>query len=128
MASQESFPEFDVHKTKAGGFAAPPEHRQPIEISVDDRKVEAFEDEPLIEPINRSGRELAQVCYHPQLGPIETCDTCMVEINGILVRACGTKPERGMRSAHRQHRGAGRATRGLRPDSRQPPLVLHGLR
>ncbi len=97
MAPQESFPEFDVHKTKAGGFAATPEKRRRFEISIDGRKVEAFEDEPLIEAINRSGRKLAQVCYHPQLGPIETCDTCMVEINGTLVRACGTKPERGMR-------------------------------
>src|SRR5947199_10682480 len=44
--------------------------------------------ERLIDAINRAGIELAQVCYHPQLGAIQTCDTCMVEIDGKLVRAC----------------------------------------
>ena len=44
----------------------------------------------LIEVINRTDNEFAQACYHPQLVPIQTCDTCMVEINGQLVRACGT--------------------------------------
>src|SRR5271169_9831 len=46
--------------------------------------------ERLIDVINRAAIELPQVCYHPQLGPIETCDTCMVEVNGKLVRACAT--------------------------------------
>jgi formate dehydrogenase major subunit len=96
MAPQESFPEYNVHKNKAGGFKPTPDKRSRFEISVDGRYCEAFEGEPLIETINRAGCELAQVCYHPQLGPIETCDTCMVEVNGTLVRACGTKPERGM--------------------------------
>ena len=34
--------------------------------------------ERLIDIINRSGNMIPQVCYHPQLGPIQTCDTCMV--------------------------------------------------
>ncbi len=46
--------------------------------------------ERLIDIINRSGISIPQVCYHPQLGPIQTCDTCMVEMDGKLVRACGT--------------------------------------
>ena len=128
MAPQESFPEFDVHKTKAGGFAATPEKRRRVEISIDGRKVEAFEDEPLIEAINRSGQKLPQVCYHPQLGPIQTCDTCMVEVDGTLVRACAHRAVRRHASGHQLRRRAGRATRGLRPDSRQPPALLHGLR
>ena len=52
--------------------------------------------ERLIDAINRSGVEIPQVCYHPQLGPIQTCDTCMVEVDGKLVRACGTAAEEGM--------------------------------
>ena len=47
--------------------------------------------ERLIDVINRSGVEIAQVCYHPQLGPIQTCDTCMVEVDGKLARACGPR-------------------------------------
>jgi formate dehydrogenase major subunit len=46
--------------------------------------------ERLIDTINRSGILIPQVCYHSQLGPIQTCDTCMVEMDGKLVRACGT--------------------------------------
>ncbi len=44
-----------------------------------------------------SGHQLPQVCYHPQLGPIQTCDTCMVEADGKLVRACSTLAADGMR-------------------------------
>src|ERR1700722_10286343 len=51
----------------------------------------------LIEVINAAGIELPQVCYHPQLGPIETCDTCMVEVNGKLVRACAAVVVDGMK-------------------------------
>ena len=52
--------------------------------------------ERLIDLIHRSGVEIPQVCYHHQLGPIQTCDTCMVEVDGKLVRACGTMASDGM--------------------------------
>jgi len=52
--------------------------------------------ERLIDVINRCGAEIPQVCYHPQLGPVQTCDTCMVEVDGKLVRACGTLALDGM--------------------------------
>lgn len=61
--------------------------------------------ERLIDVINRAaathsgatdGHQLPQVCYHPQLGPIQTCDTCMVEADGKLVRACSTMAVDGM--------------------------------
>ncbi len=60
--------------------------------------------ESLIEAINRAAIALPQVCYHEQLGPIQTCDTCMVEVAvegkpGNLVRACGTKVVPGMQVA-----------------------------
>ncbi|MBA4017947.1 MAG: formate dehydrogenase subunit alpha [Pirellula sp.] len=44
--------------------------------------------ERLIDVIQRAAVELPAVCYHPQLGPLQTCDTCMVEVDGQLVRAC----------------------------------------
>jgi formate dehydrogenase major subunit len=47
-------------------------------------------EERLIDLINRCGIDIPQVCYHPQLGPIQSCDTCMVEVDGKLVRACAT--------------------------------------
>src|SRR3569833_1471252 len=61
-------------------------------IRIDGLPVEVVEGERLVDTINRAGVPLPQICYLPQLGPIQTCDTCMVELNNELVRACGTQP------------------------------------
>ncbi len=53
--------------------------------------------ERLLDVMNRAGSHVPQVCYHPQMGPIQTCDTCMVEVGGKLVRACGTLAADGMK-------------------------------
>jgi formate dehydrogenase major subunit len=69
-----------------------------VAITLDGATIAAAEGDRLVEVINRimPARHLPQVCYHPQLGPIETCDTCMVEVNGKLVRACATPVAAGM--------------------------------
>src|ERR1700751_248538 len=59
-------------------------------VTIDGSSYEAEAGERLIDVINRCGKEIPQVCYHPQLGPIQTCDTCIVEVDGKLTRACGT--------------------------------------
>jgi len=61
-----------------------------IGLKIDGVVHEATSGERLLDVINRAGVKISQVCYHPQLGPIQTCDTCMVEINGKLMRACAT--------------------------------------
>jgi formate dehydrogenase major subunit len=61
-----------------------------IRVTIDGVVHEAMSGEHLIDVINRAGINISQVCYHPQLGPIQTCDTCMVETNGRLKRACAT--------------------------------------
>src|SRR5262245_54236858 len=66
-------------------------------IDIDGNLLQATADERLIDVINRGDSKVPQVCYHPQLGPIQTCDTCMVEVDGKLVRACGTTVLPGMR-------------------------------
>jgi formate dehydrogenase major subunit len=67
-------------------------------ITLDGASVPVATGELLVDIVNRArpDRHLAQVCYHPQMGPIETCDTCMVEVNGKLVRACATQAVAGM--------------------------------
>ncbi len=62
----------------------------PMTTTIDGKPQAIQPGERLIDLINRCGIEVPQVCYHPQLGPIQTCDTCMVEVDGKLVRACGT--------------------------------------
>jgi len=68
-----------------------------ISLTINGVAREATLGERLIDVINRAGVKISQVCYHPQLGPIQTCDTCMVETNGQLVRACATAASAGMK-------------------------------
>jgi formate dehydrogenase major subunit len=67
-----------------------------ITIRIDSTWVEALEGELLLTALKSAGVALPKVCYHPQLGPIRTCDTCMVEIDGELRRACDTHCTPGM--------------------------------
>jgi formate dehydrogenase major subunit len=66
-------------------------------ISLNDAEQKVSEGQRLIDVINRAGVELPQVCYHRQLGPVQTCDTCMIEVDGALVRACATLVKDGMK-------------------------------
>jgi formate dehydrogenase major subunit len=67
-----------------------------VKVTIDGNIHEAKDGERLIDVINRTGTALAQVCYLPQLGPIQSCDTCMVEVDGKLLRACGNNVAAGM--------------------------------
>ena len=67
-----------------------------IRLVLDGREVDAKPDELLIDLLLRREEKVPAVCYHHQLGPIQTCDTCMVEVNGQLVRACATRLSSGM--------------------------------
>ncbi|WP_333677145.1 formate dehydrogenase subunit alpha [Dyella sp.] len=51
--------------------------------------------ERLIDAFIRVGIAVPHVCYLKTLGPLETCDTCLVEVNGKLVRACSTHAQAG---------------------------------
>src|SRR5271170_7530074 len=61
-----------------------------VNISIDGYTIAANEGELLVEAILRE-KEIPHICYHSALmGPIQTCDTCLVEVDGKMVRACGT--------------------------------------
>ncbi|BAQ11052.1 molybdopterin oxidoreductase [Bacillus sp. OxB-1] len=68
-------------------------------IWLDDLPVDTREGETLIQMLNRIGVEHPQICHLPEVDPIETCDTCIVEVDGALVRACSTVAMDGMRVA-----------------------------
>jgi len=68
-----------------------------VKVAIDGVVQEVRPDELLIDLINRAGGSVPHVCYHPQLGPVQTCDTCMVEIDGRLIRACATAVADGMK-------------------------------
>ncbi|HWW84319.1 MAG TPA: formate dehydrogenase subunit alpha [Vicinamibacterales bacterium] len=70
--------------------------RGAVRLTIDGIARDARQDEPLVDAIERSGVSIPHVCYHPQLGAIQTCDTCMVEVDGQLVRGCATVAVDGM--------------------------------
>src|SRR6202051_4146961 len=62
-----------------------------VEMSLDGTPGAPRQGELLVEAILRE-KDIPHICYHsPLMGPIQTCDTCLVEIDGKLVRSCGTK-------------------------------------
>jgi formate dehydrogenase major subunit len=67
-----------------------------IRVTIDGVVHEAISGERLIDVINRAVIKISQVCYHLQLGPIQTRDTCMVETNWQLVRTCATTASAAM--------------------------------
>jgi len=70
-----------------------------VEIHVNGNPVVATQGEMLVDAILRHDAKFPHVCYLEPLGPIKTCDTCMVEVNGQLVRACATPVAAGMKAA-----------------------------
>ncbi|MCU1286368.1 MAG: putative formate dehydrogenase [Acidobacteriales bacterium] len=70
---------------------------QVVDVTINGMQYKTNSQERLVDVINRAGIKLSQVCYHPQLGPIQTCDTCLVEVDGNLVRACATPVSSGMK-------------------------------
>src|SRR5439155_24850590 len=72
------------------------EDKTVLKVAIDGVVQEAQPDELLIDLINRIGGSVPHVCYHPQLGPGQARDTCLVEQNGRLCRACATRADDGM--------------------------------
>jgi formate dehydrogenase major subunit len=79
-------------------------------VLVDGRPLTPNGARTILELLNASGVDLPQVCYHPSLGAVRTCDTCLVELDGRLVRACATPVSAGQRVSV----GSARATAARR--------------
>lgn len=50
----------------------------------------------ILQAINSQNISHPQICYIPEVDPLRTCDTCIVEVNGKLLRACSTIVQDGM--------------------------------
>lgn len=70
------------------------DHLPECSITVNGQTTRALVGERLIDALQRTlggtKSEVPHVCYLEELGPIQTCDTCMVEVDGALVRSCAT--------------------------------------
>ncbi|AXF56978.1 formate dehydrogenase subunit alpha [Salicibibacter kimchii] len=65
------------------------------EIKVNGNRLQAKENQSVLDVLTEHDIEVPSLCYHPSLGAIETCDTCIVSVNGELVRSCSAKVKDG---------------------------------
>ncbi|RFU68192.1 formate dehydrogenase subunit alpha [Bacillus sp. V59.32b] len=61
-----------------------------LQININGVEMETTDNQTVLQMLSDSSIEVPSVCYHPSLGPIETCDTCIVNVNGEFVRSCST--------------------------------------
>ncbi|MDI7741740.1 formate dehydrogenase subunit alpha [Lysinibacillus fusiformis] len=66
------------------------------QIKINGVPYEVAEGATILDTINQNGIDHPQICHVPAVDPIQTCDTCIVEVGGKLVRSCSTKAIDGM--------------------------------
>lgn len=67
-----------------------------VTITIDGRPAEAQPGESVLNVARRMGMDIPTLCYLEKCGPLNTCQVCLVKINGKLVPSCGTKAVPGM--------------------------------
>lgn len=67
-----------------------------VRVSIEGQTHEATSGTSLLELLRTQGRSVPALCYHPKLGPIQTCDACLVVADGVVVRSCATPVREGM--------------------------------
>ncbi len=65
-------------------------------IFIDKKAFNVENGKTILEAMTENNIDITHVCYNPALGPIESCDTCIVKANGKYVRSCSTKIEDNM--------------------------------
>lgn len=75
-----------------------------VTITIDNKRYEGKQGSTILEMINQHEIPHPQICYVPEVDPIETCDTCIAEVNGRLMRSCSTKISSNMNIFLSSHR------------------------
>lgn len=67
-------------------------------IIIDGIKIEAEDDENILECALRSGIYIPHLCYHPDLTPLGSCRLCIVQVEGQdnIIPSCTLKAEEGL--------------------------------
>ncbi|GIN92444.1 putative formate dehydrogenase YrhE [Siminovitchia terrae] len=65
-------------------------------IKINGSSYDFQEGKTILEIINENQIPHPQICHLPEVDPIQTCDTCIVEVDGRLVRSCATPAVHGM--------------------------------
>ncbi|MEH7502763.1 formate dehydrogenase subunit alpha [Neobacillus drentensis] len=67
-----------------------------VTVSINGVRQVVEENGRILDYLIAQGTEHPHICYSEITGPIQTCDTCMCEIDGKLMRACSTTFASGM--------------------------------
>ncbi len=64
-------------------------------VTIDGERIQVKGSGTVMEMLKALNIPIPDVCFHPSLGAIETCNTCIVKVNGNLVRSCSTEIKSG---------------------------------
>ena len=70
--------------------------KESFSLTIDGRSVEVQPGESVLTAARKLGVDIPTLCYLEKCGPLNTCQVCLVKLNGRLVPSCGTKVEPGM--------------------------------
>ncbi|PEZ06355.1 formate dehydrogenase subunit alpha [Bacillus sp. AFS018417] len=84
-----------------------------IRVTVDGTEYISSGKKTILQLLNERELEHPQICHVPEVDPIQTCDTCIVEVNGKLMRACSTKLEDGMHIERKSKRAVEAQTEAM---------------
>ncbi|HDX9589719.1 TPA: formate dehydrogenase subunit alpha [Bacillus pseudomycoides] len=86
---------------------------QKIRVTVDGTECISSSKKTILQLLNERELEHPQICHVPEVDPIQTCDTCIVEVNGKLMRACSTNLEEGMHIERKSKRAVEAQTEAM---------------
>lgn len=66
-------------------------------LQINGKDVKAKEGVSVLSILRENGIYIPAICFNESLGPLQTCDTCVVEIDGKLARACSSIVKEGMK-------------------------------
>ncbi|WP_235426963.1 formate dehydrogenase subunit alpha [Cohnella kolymensis] len=69
---------------------------QTFTIKLNGEDLPVQQGQSILQAADANGSYIPHICYHKQLGAIQSCDTCMVEADGQIVRSCATEARPGM--------------------------------
>lgn len=93
-----------------------------IKYTANGKDYTALEGQTVLQALMGEGVEVPHVCYQQNLGSIETCDTCIVEVDGKMVRSCATPLQAGAQVDH-----SSKKVRDIQSEATQRLLKNHEL-
>ncbi len=67
-----------------------------LTITIDGRPVEVQQGESVLTAARKLSIDIPTLCFLEKCGPLNSCQVCLVKLNGKLVPSCGTKVVQGM--------------------------------